>query len=199
MYYNHTTAESELVLSVLRYVFHSDCTLEEICKMNPTVLQAVIDDIEYLSGIPIKALSGENPIEPSTEIVKVLKLIQKDFMHYPEEISRCVAMNINDRLMNIIKKSTIEHDIAIAYLLKYIVKEILIKGVCCTDNTYRYTWKDRLEAFYYLCGQLRFIEAATMRANTYTLQPVNLKLALNYARQLIKRKPLMAIIKDSLY
>lgn len=200
MYYNHTTVESDLILSVLRYVFHSDCTLEEIYKTSPSILQTIIDDISYLSDIPIKALSGEEFIEPSTNIIKVLKLIQTTFMHYPEDISRCVYTKLNDKLTEIIKKSTIEYDISMAYLLKSIIKEILLNGVRRTDNTtYRYTWKDRLETFYYLCGQLRFIEAATMRSNNYTHQSVDLISSLNHARQLTKRQPLMDIIRDSLY
>ena len=191
---------NDLILSVLRYVFHSDCTLEEIYNTSPSILQTIIDDISYLSDIPIKVLSGEEFIEPSTNIIKALKLIQTTFMHYPEDISRCVYIKLNDKLTEIIKKSTIEHDISIAYLLKSIIKEILLKGVRRTDNTtYRYTWKDRLETFYYLCDQLRFIEAATMRSNNYTHQSVDMISSLNRVRQLTKRQPLMEIIRDSIY
>ena len=202
MYYNHTTVESELILSVLRYVFHSNCSLDELCGISPSILQTIIDDIEYLSDIPIKSLSDEELIsdEPLTKIIKVLKLIQTTFMHHPEDISRCVYEKLNNKLTDIIKKSTIEHDISMAYLLKCIIKEILVNGLHRMDNTtYKYTWKDKLEAFYYICGQLRFIEAATMRSNKYVRQSVDLILSLNNARQLIKRQPLMEIITESIY
>lgn len=201
MYFGNNDMNNELLLSVLQYVFHSDCTLEEMSRLNPSLLQTIIADIAYLSDVPMKVLSGKEFINdnPDTNIIKVLRHVQATFMHHPEDICRSVYIKLNDKLTDIIKKSTIEHDISLAYLLKCIIKEILINGARYTDNTYRYTWKDKLEAFYYICGQLRFIEAATMRSKSCACRSVDLISSLNHARQLTKRMPLMEIIRDSLY
>ena len=193
MCFSNNDMNDGLVVSVLQHIFHRNCTIDDIRKMDTDLLQAIIDDILYLSDMPTKMSSSKDFInKPVTDIIRILKHIQTIFMHRPENISRSVYTKLNDKLTDIIKKSTIEYDISIAYLLKYIIKEILVNGT-------RYSWKDKLEAFYYICGQLRFIDVATIRSNKYMHQAVDLISSLNHVRRLTKRQPLMEIIRDSIY
>ena len=194
MYFGNNNMNNDLILSVLRHIFHRDCTIDDICKMNPSLLQTIMADIEYLSNIPINAISSKEFINdsPKTKIISVLKHVQTTFMHHPEDICRYMYARLNDRLTDIIKKSTIEHDIFMAYLLKYIIKEISVNGM-------RYSWKDKLEAFYYICGNMRYVEAASIRIKQSRYQSVDLITSLNHVRQLTKRKPLMDIIRDYIY
>ena len=193
MYFGNNDMNNDIILSVLQHIFHRNCTIDDIRKTDIDLLQAIIDDILYLSDIPTKMSSSKDFIDnPGTKIFIILKCVQTTFMHHPENISRSVYIKLNDKLTDIIKKSTIEYDISMAYLLKYIIKEILVNGT-------HYSWKDKLETFYYICSQLRFIEVANMRSNKYTHQAVDLISSLNRIRQLSERKPLMEIIRDSIY
>lgn len=194
MYFGNNDTNNDLILSVLRHIFYSDCTINDIRKTDTDLLQTIIADVLYLSDMPTKITLSKEFINdnPETKIIKVLKYIQTTFMHHPDDIRRSVHTRLNDKLTDIIKKSTIEHDISIAYLLKYIIKEISVNGT-------NYSWKDKLEAFYYICGQLRFIEAATIRSNSHAYQSVDLITSLNHVRELTKRVSLMEIIRDSLY
>ncbi len=195
MYFGNNDMNNDLILSVLQHIFHRNCTIDDIRKTDTDLLQAIIDDILYLMDTSIetimRSINAYND-DQKTNIIRVLKCVQTTFMHYPEVISRSVYIKLNDKLTDIIKKSTIEYDISMAYLLKYIIKEILVNGT-------RYSWKDKLEAFYYICGQLRFIDVATIRSNKYTHQAVDLISSLNHVRQLTKRKPLMEVIRESIY
>ena len=195
MYFGHNDMVNDIILSVLQHIFHRNCTIDDIRKMNTDLLQTIIDDILYLTDTSIETMLHSTNIRndnPETKIIGVLKYIQTIFMHHPDAICHTVYMRLNNRLTDIIKSSIIEHDISIAYLLKCIIKNILINGI-------HYTWKDKLEAFYYICGHMRYLEAASVRSNHFKRQSVDLISSLNHVRQLTERKTLMEIIRESIY
>ena len=205
MLFGNSDMYNDLVLSVLQHIFHRNCTIDDIRKTHTDLLQSLINDILYLTGTSIETVmcsTHARNSNPSSKIIRVLEYIQSSFMHRPDGICYAIYMHLNDRLTDIIKKSAIEHDISIAYLIKRVIKEILINGIryINNDNVYRYTWKDKLEAFYYICGYMRCIEAASMRANRSNhCQSVDLISSLNRVRQLTERKTLIEIINESLY
>ena len=195
MHFGHRNMGNGLILSVLRHLFQCKCTINDIRKMNTDFLQNIIDDILYLTDTSIETIMrGINAQNDNTvtKLFNVLKYIQTTFMHHPENIGHSVYMHLNNRLTDIIKKSTIEHDISIAYLIKRVIKEILI-------NSTSYTWKDKLEAFYYICGHMRYLEAAAVRSNRFKRQSVDLISSLNHVKQLTEQKTLMEVIRDSIY
>ena len=187
--------DNDLILSVLYHIFHHIRTTDDIHTMNTDLLQNIIDDILYLTDTSIETIMhsiNTHNYNPKTKIIKVLKYVQIMFMHHSDAICHSVYMRLNNRLTDIIKTSTIEHDISIAYLIKRIIKEISINGT-------RYTWKDKLEVFYYICGHMHYLEAASVRSNRSKRQSVDLISSLNHVRQLTEQKTLMEIIRDSIY
>ena len=195
MHFGYNDMDNDLILSVLYHIFHHIRTTDDIHTMNTDLLQNIIDDILYLTDTSIETIMhsiNTHNYNPKTKIIKVLKYVQIMFMHHSDAICHSVYMRLNNRLTDIIKTSTIEHDISIAYLIKRIIKEISINGT-------RYTWKDKLEVFYYICGHMHYLEAASVRSNRSKRQSVDLISSLNHVRQLTEQKTLMEIIRDSIY
>lgn len=211
-----TITLNDVILTALQHLFQdkyiSD-NIHDICNM---LLRNAIEDIEHLTSNLNKSAQS-NTAKRDTDydsvyrdklivnLIDRIKAIELEFKHRPDRISKIIYDKLNGRLSDIIKNSTIEHDISMAYLLKLIIKEILVKGTANANNKgipYSYTWVDKLIAFCYICGHIRCIEAATariMHSNYAFKQSVDLISSLNHVRQLVARKTLMEIINDSLY
>ncbi len=211
-----TITINDIILTALQYLFqdkHISDNIHDICDV---LLRNAIEDIEHLMGNLNRSIRRD-AMNPDTDygsvyhdklIVKLIdyiKAIELEFKHRPDCISKTVYDTLNGRLSDIIKSSTIEHDISMAYLLKLIIKEILVKGTANANNKgipYSYTWVDKTIAFCYICGHIRYIEAATARiihSNYAFKQSVDLISSLNHVRQLVEQKTLMEIINESLY
>ena len=94
------------------------------------------------------------------------------------------SINIYSRLTGdfdeIIRRSTIEYDISMAYLFKLMLKETLIKGKhititsdvnqLCDNHTYetiyRYTWRDKFIVICYVLGHIPYIHGALIRSRS---------------------------------
>ena len=211
-----TITLNDIILTALQHLFQDKYISDNIHDICNVLLHSVIEDIEHLTGNLNKNTQGDtmqydtdyDSVYRDKLIVKLIdyiKAIELEFKHRSDHISKIIYDTLNERLSDIIKSSTIEHDISMAYLLKLIIKEILVKGTAKADNKgipYSYTWMDKLIAFCYICGHIRYIEAATariMHSNYAFKQSVDLISSLNHVRQLVVRKTLMEIINDSLY
>ena len=211
-----TITLNDIILTALQHLFQDKYISNNIHDICNVLLSSAIEDIAYLSGNLNKSVQS-NITKRDTDydsvyydklmvkLIDCIKAIELEFKHRPDRISKTVYDTLNGRLSDIIKNSTIEHDISMAYLLKLIIKEILVKGTANANNKgipYSYTWVDKTIAFCYICGHIRYIEAATariMHSNYAFKQSVDLISSLNHVRQLVARKTLMEIINDSLY
>lgn len=211
-----TITLNDVILTALQHLFQDKYISDNIHDICDVLLRNVIEDIEHLLGNLNRSVQS-NITKRDTDhnsfchdrlmvkLIDYIKAIELEFKHRPDRISKIIYDKLNGRLSDIIKNSTIEHDISMAYLLKLIIKEILVKGTANADNKgipYRYTWVDKTIAFCYICGHIRCIEAATariMHSNYAFKQSVDLISSLNHVRQLVARKTLMEIINDSLY
>ena len=216
MYNPPTITLNDIILTALQHLFQDKYISDNIHDICNVLLCSVIEDIEHLLGnlnrsIRCDAMKHDTDYDSvyrdklMVKLIDYIKAIELEFKHRSDHISKIIYDTLNGRLSDIIKCSTIEHDISMAYLLKLIIKEILVKGTAKADNKgipYSYTWMDKLIAFCYICGHIRYIEAATariMHSNYAFKQSVNLISSLNHVRQLVARKTLMEIINDSLY
>lgn len=211
-----TTTINDTILAALQHLFQDKYISDNIHDICDVLLQNAIEDISHLTGNLNKS-TYSNTTKHDTDydndyhnklmvkLIDCIKAIELEFKHRPDRISKTVYNTLNGQLSDIIKSSTIEHDISMAYLLKLIIKEILVKGTANTDNKgipYSYTWVDKTIAFCYICGHIRYIEAATariMHSNYAFKQSVDLISSLNHVRQLVEQKTLMEIINESLY
>lgn len=215
--------EDDTIMTALKHLFQSYSIEYDLSNISDDRLICARDDINYLSNASTDLIKNNNVMDITVDskilterLVDSIKYIRAILKHSPDTIGKSLYNHLNYKLNEIIEHSAIEHDISMAYLLKIVIKEILVKGArkSCPCNSffiddavkanipYHYTWKDKLTAFSFVCGNMRYIEGAMLR--TYHLpkrymHKADLSTSLNHARRLMKRKDLMTIINDSLY
>ena len=173
-----------------------------------------IEDVSYLTSNHSNALLKYRSFSDSDlrmyshkkpSLLDVLNNVRQSLKHSPNTICPLIAKRLNGSLTEIIRRSSIEHDISMAYMFKLIIKEVFIKGFRAPDNLscrIYYTWTEKLYVFCYLVHNMAIINGILQRARKtehskyYT---VNLPSALNYAREVLKNHSPMDIICDSLH
>lgn len=195
-----------------------------------TEIEEGIQNIKYLINVPVKWMPYRRSMSdilqytryirkirntPIDNLSEILIYIKDQLIHNPVMIGKIIQRNINKLLINIIARSSIEHDISMAYLCKLLIKEVFIDGKHLiysvpTDsiNTqrtvvdcYRYTWNEKLIVFSYLAGQIPILYEALNRCNKKRFSrflSVDLSSSLKHARDLIRNHSVLSIVNGEI-
>jgi hypothetical protein len=189
-----------------------------------------MQNIKYLINIPIKWMPYRRSMSdillysryirkirntPIDNLSEIMTYVKDQLIHNPVMIGKIIQRNINNLLIDIISKSSIEYDISMAYLCKLLIKEVFIDGKHLiysvpTDSintprtvvdSYRYTWNEKLIVFSYLAGRIPFLHEALNRCTKMSFsrfRSVDLSSSLKHARNLLRTHSVLSIVNGEI-